>query len=153
MLELTVGAIGAGVAARVADEAVRQSLDEHRPVPRAGMRDGALGGLTHGPDAHPVDRLRRNAHDLRTSPDLARRHRPERRVLAVPVVLADENERQLEDLAEVEALEDVALVHRAVAEVRDRDPTGRPLERKRRPRRRRDAAADDPERADEAIVG
>ena len=90
-------------------------------------------------------------HDLGACADLARGHRAERRVLAVAVVLADEDERQLEDLREVEALEDVALVHRAVAEGRDRDAARRPLQRERRPGRRRDAAADDPERADQPV--
>ena len=55
-------------------------------------------------------------------------------------------------LAEVEALEHVGLVHRAVAEVRHRHAPGRPLQRQGRPRGCRDAAADDPERADQAVA-
>ena len=77
----------------------------------------------------------------------------ERRVLAVAVVLAHEHERQLQHLREVEALEDVALVHRAVAEVRDRDAARRPRQRERRAGGGRDAAADDPERADQPVGG
>ena len=153
LLELALGAIRAGIASRVADEAVRERLDEHRPVTRARMRDRVAGRLAHGPHAHAVDRLGGHAHDLGACPNLARGDRAERRVLAVAVVLADEHDGQAEDLREVETLEDVALVHRAVAEVRHCDAARRPLECQRRPGRGSDAPADDPERADQPIAG
>ena len=121
------------------------------PSPARACASARAGGLAHGPHAHAVDRLRRDAHDLGARADLARRHRAERRVLAVAVVLAHEHERQPLHLREVEALEDVALVHGAVAEVRDGDAAGRPLQRERRPGRGGDAAADDPERADQPV--
>ena len=116
------------------------------------MGERTCGSLAHEPDAHAVDRLRRDVHDLRARSDLARRHRAERRVLAVAVVLADEEEGQLQDLAEVEALEDVTLVHRTVAEIRHGNAACRALQRQRGSRRRGDAAADDPERPDQTVV-
>ena len=144
-LELALRPIGAGIATRVSDEPVRECLDERRPVALAHVGERTCGSLAHEPDAHAVDRLRRDVHDLRARSDLARRHRAERRVLAVAVVLADEEEGQLQDLAEVEALEDVTLVHRTVAEIRHGNAACRALQRQRGSRRRGDAAADDPE--------
>ena len=58
---------------------------------------------------------------------------------------------QLEDLGEVEALEEVGLVRRAVAEVRDRD-AARAAEREPGARGGGDAAADDAVAAEDAVL-
>src|SRR4029453_4252698 len=68
VVELPLGPVGAGVAARVTDEAVRQRLDEGRAAARPCVRDGTCGGLADRPDAHPVDRLRREPQRPRPPP-------------------------------------------------------------------------------------
>ena len=49
LLELALHPIGAGIAARVPDEAIRQRLDERRPVAATRMSDCACRGLAHAP--------------------------------------------------------------------------------------------------------
>ena len=86
-----------GIAARMADEAVGRGLDELRPASAADPLDDLGGDGPNRPDVHPVH-LR--GGDLRAPP--ARGHDPpgshvlHRRVLAVPVVLADEDDRQVQ---------------------------------------------------------
>src|SRR5262249_51752428 len=104
-VELAFGPVRTRIASRVAHEAVRQRLAEHAPLPPARVRHRVPGSLAHGPHAHAVDRLGRDAHDLGASAYLSGSDGAERRVLAVAVVLADEHDRQAEDLCEVEALE------------------------------------------------
>src|SRR5204862_6107792 len=64
----------------------------------------------------------------------------------------EETARELQNLAEVQALAAVALVNRPVAEVGDGDASARSLQCERRAGGGCDAAADDPERADQTIV-
>jgi hypothetical protein len=74
-----------------------------------------------------------------------------RRELAVEVVLADEHRGQLEHPREVEALVEVALVARPVAEERHGHPAGA-LGREGGPGGRRDAASHDAEAADQPVL-
>ena len=127
----------ARVAARVADEPVGDRLDEARARRRRAPARPRAAPRRASPTRHPVDRLGRDLHHLGAGADRPGGHLLEGRVLAVAVVLADEHDRQAHHLAEVEALEEVALVRRAVAEVRDRDAAGPRAARARRrsPRR------------------
>src|ERR671936_131924 len=55
LVELSLGPVRAGIAARVTDEPVRQRLDERGSVPAAYMCERPRRGVAHRPDAHPVD--------------------------------------------------------------------------------------------------
>src|SRR5919108_5076781 len=57
VVELSLGPVGAGIAARVADEAIRERLDEGRAVAVPRARDRSLGSVTDDPYTHAVDRL------------------------------------------------------------------------------------------------
>src|SRR6185436_6607326 len=141
-LELALGPVLPGVAARMPDEAVRPGLDELRPAALADPLDDLPRRCTDGSDVHPVELRRGQLERRRARDDPAGRDGLERRVLAVAVVLADVDDGQLEDLREVQALEEVRLVRGAVAEVRDGD-CARPAEREAGAGGRGDAAADD----------
>ena len=134
------------------DVAVRDRLEEVRAAAGARVRDGPAGRSPHGDDAHAVDRLGRHLHRLGAGADRAGGDVLERRVLAVAVVLAQEDDRQPQHRAEVEALVEVALVDRAVAELADGDAADA-LEREADARGGGDRPADDPERADEPVLG
>src|SRR5206468_5711334 len=75
LVELALGAVRTGIAARVTDEAVGESLDERGPLARTGVRDSAVRRLADRPHAHAVDRLCRDLHDLGACADLAGCHR------------------------------------------------------------------------------
>ena len=89
-VELALGPVLAGIAARVADEAVRERLDEHGTVARARVRDRVRAA------SRTVQTLMPSIVSAVTPMTSARaRISPavtglERRVLAVAVVLADE---------------------------------------------------------------
>ena len=78
------------------------------------------------------------------------RHLLERRVLPITVVLTHEHDRQRKHLAEVQTLEEITLIHRAITETRNRHPA-RPPQRQRRTRRRSNAAAHDAKRPDQPV--
>ena len=85
-----------GRAERVAPQPVGHALEEGGPSPGRARRDRRLGGRAHGGDAVPVDRHRRHAvagepPGQAGGPGVV----GELGVLPVPVVLADEDDRQL----------------------------------------------------------
>src|SRR5262249_46212181 len=102
-------------------------------------------------DVHAVDDSAGDLHRLGAGADLAGGDLLGRRVLAVSVVLADQEQRQRGDLREVHAFEEVRLVGGAVAEVGDDDPAA-VAQREPDPGRGGDRAADDAEAADQAVV-
>ena len=73
------------------------------------------------------------------------------RVLAVAVVLAQEDDRKAQDRAEVEAFVEVALVDRPVPELADSHAADA-LQRETDTRGGRDGSSDDPERSDEPVT-
>src|SRR5919201_2033172 len=105
----------------MADEAIGQRFDEARTIAGSGAFDGVAGSATHSRYVVAVDRLRRNLHRLRPSDDLARGDVAKRRVLAVAVVLANEDHRQPQHSREIHALEEVDLGGGPVAEEGDSD--------------------------------
>src|SRR5581483_9651068 len=150
-VELALRPVAPGIAARVADEAVGQGLEEERPAARACLLECGAGCVPDSPQVVAVDDLRRDLHRLGTGERRPAGDVRGARVLAVDVVLADIERRQREDLREVQALVEVGLVDGAVAEERDRR-LARPAEGERRPGRGRDRAADDAEAADQAVL-
>src|SRR4051812_12569540 len=72
LVELPFGSISAGVAPRVPDIAIREGLDEGRPITGAHVHDGSRRGVAHLPDAHAVDGLCGNPHRLRPTANLTR---------------------------------------------------------------------------------
>src|SRR3954470_3200066 len=153
LVELAGFAIAPGVAARVPDEAVGHRLDELRALAAARALDRFGGGLAHLPHVVAVDGDRRDAERGRAVGDLAGGDVLVGGELAVAVVLAHEHDRQVEDLREVQALVEVAVVGGAVAEERDRDGAlAGPLERESDAGGGGDAPADDPEAADQAVL-
>src|SRR5438067_950367 len=151
LVQLAGLAVAAGVAARMADEAVRQRLDEARAIAGASLLHGLGRSVAHGPNVVAVGRPGGDAQRFGARPDLTGRHLLVRRELAVQVVLAHVDGGQLEDLREVEAFGEITLVGGAVAEERHRHPV-LALQGERRARGRRDAAAHDPEAADQPVL-
>src|SRR5689334_8816514 len=139
------------VAARVAHEAVGHRLDEARALARPRPLDRRARSLLNGPHVVAVHGGRTDLERLGPCADLAGGDLLERRELAVEVVLADVERGQLEDLGEVEALGEVALVGGAVAEERH-GHAPLTLERERRAGGGGDAAAHDPEAADQPVL-
>ena len=131
--------------------AIRDRLQEERAAAGAGVRDCPTGCFSHRQDAHAVDGFRRHLHRLRAGTNRSRGDLLEGRVLAVAVVLAEEDDRKPQHGAEVEALVEVALVDRSVAELAHRHSTD-PLQGESDARGGSDRPADDPERADEPVV-
>ena len=150
-LELARLAVLARIAARVADEAVHHHLEEHRAATCPCALGRAQRSGSRRPHVHAVDALVGDVEALDACADLARGDLLHRRELAVEVVLAHEDGRQREHAREVEALVEVGLVRRALAEVRDGD-VARALERQRGAGRRGDRAADDAVAADQAVL-
>ena len=91
------------------------------PLPARTCSSAAPGRLAHRPEIVAVDHLRGQLHRLDAADRGARGHVGGARVLAVDIVLADVQRGEREDLREVEALVEVGLVDRAVAEERDGD--------------------------------
>jgi hypothetical protein len=91
-LDLVVGPVLGGIGLRVAEVAVRPTLEQRRSAAIAGSVDRLHGGLTYGPQVVPVDDRERDpvgagaGRDLGPGGDLL--HRCE---FAVEVVLADED--------------------------------------------------------------
>src|SRR4051812_33434837 len=153
LVELTGLAVAPRIAARVPDEAIRHRLDELRALAAPRPLDRLGRDLAHLPDVVAVDRDRRDPERRRAVGDLAGGDVLVGRELAVAVVLAHEHDGEAEDLGEVQALVEVALVDGAVAEERDRHRAlAGALESERDAGGRRDAPTDDPEAADQAVL-
>ena len=150
-VELAFRPVGAGVAARVPHEAVGQRLHERGPLSGANRLEGCGHRLAHRPDVVAVDGLAGDPHHVGARLDASGGDELGARVLAVDVVLAHVERGEREDLRVIEALVEVRLVDRPVTEERDRD-TAAALERERRARRGGNAAPDDPEAADQAVL-
>src|SRR5581483_3418930 len=120
-VELALGAVLAGVAARVADEAVRERLDERGALAGAHALERRACYLAHCPEIVAVDDLGGELERLGAADRVPGGDVLGAGVLAVDVVLADVERWQREDLREVQALVEVRLVDRAVAEERDGD--------------------------------
>src|SRR5207253_10797024 len=104
-LELAGGAVRRGVRARVALLAVREGLDQRRALAGARACGGLGGGGVDLEDGVAVDAGTR--HRVAVGPvgeSLDRRRPRDRRVLAVEVVLAYEDRRELPDGGEVQRL-------------------------------------------------
>ena len=152
LVQLARLAVGAGVAARVPDEPVGERLQERRPGARARVLHRALRRLAHRPHVHAVDGLRPQPQRLGAGPDLPGGHVLDRRELHVAVVLAHEHGRELEHAREVQALGEVGLIGRALAEEGDRDVAGAPpLEGEGRAGGGGDRSADDAEAPDQPM--
>ena len=143
------------VAQHVAEGPEGHALEQHRAVAPAGVVDRLAGGLVGGGRVHPVDldalhRVRRGAVDhggrLLGVGELG--------VLAVLVVLADEDDGQRPHRGHVERLVEGADVRRAVTEVADGDPAvALELRGQTEPDRDRQAATDDAGAEHQPVVG
>src|ERR1700694_548732 len=101
----------------VALEPVAQGLDESRFRVSARLLDDLARLQHHLAQVHPVDLDRLHVVGARLLVDVGdRRGRLDRRPHAVPVVHAEPDDRELEDLREVQRLVERADVRRAVAE-------------------------------------
>ncbi len=109
------------VGGRVRRGAVGDGLDERRPLPRPGPRDGLAGGQVDGQDVGAVDPdprhpVARGLVDQGPRPGLLGERRRDRPA----VVVAEQDERRLHHGGEVRALVERALGGRPVAEEGDR---------------------------------
>src|SRR5437763_817711 len=87
------------------------------------MLDGFDSGFMHRDDVHPIDLLALNAvGDAAVVEVGAGRSAADRSAHAITVVFDDVDDRQLPQRRHVEALVDLALVDRAVAQIGHRDP-------------------------------
>src|SRR5918911_1122421 len=134
-------------------EAVRIEDEEGGAVAAPRPLDRALRRVVHGAHVLAVDLPGRNAERLGAGEHLAGRRLRVVRVLAVEVVLAGVDHRQLPERGHVHHLVEDALAERAVAEEADGDLLGTAHLRGHR-RSGRDArrAADDRVRAEVAIL-
>src|SRR5919199_2057122 len=135
----------------MAHEAIGQRLDESGATAAAGGLHGSAGGIAHDPYAVAVDSFYRDAHGAGPGCNLTGRHLPHWRELTVQVVLAHVHHRQPECLGEVQALVKISLIGRPIAKVCDGHALCA-LECEGGARRSGDAAADDPEAADQAML-
>src|SRR5258708_989947 len=107
--------------------AIRLVLHEGGPVTTARERHGLARRLEDGADIVPVDD--HGAHRVGTGPDrqvVQWRRLVVSRVLAIELVLADENHRSLPDGGEVERLMKGADVRGPISEEGDRALSGPP---------------------------
>src|SRR5438552_12192710 len=119
-LDLLLGAVhGSGrIPHAVTAEAVRAHLEQRRRLVAPRALDRAPHGVTHGHDVHAVHRLGRDAVRLAELPDLRLGQRAlQRGAHRVAVVLAEPDDGQLPEGREVQGLVELALGHRAIAEV------------------------------------
>ena len=114
VLRAVLRRVGHGVAAI----AVGLHLEDDRPLARAAPFGGDIGGRLHGAHVHAVDLQAGNAEGQAALREIGlgrgARHRGAH---GVAVVLDDVDDRQLPQRGHVEALVDLALVGRAVAEI------------------------------------
>src|ERR1044072_3345595 len=104
-LQLALGAISRRVGARVALVAVGLHLQQRRALAGAGARDRRGDRVVDRVDVLAVDDHARHPVALRAIGDVIDRHRvAQRRVLAVEVVLDDEDDRELPGRRHVERL-------------------------------------------------
>ena len=135
--------------------AVRHGLDERRPVAVPCPFDDPPGRPVHllGVVAVDQDRLEAVGGSPVRGRMLHRGHRPDRRVLHVLVVLADEDDRGLPDRGHVQRLVEGADVRRPVAEEADRHLAGLAvLGGPRGAERDREVGADDGVRTHHVVV-
>src|SRR5437773_10073330 len=117
LLHLFLGAILGRVGDRVAAEAVGLRLEEEGQVVFSGSTDGVARRLAHLEHVVAVHDLRLHRVAARAHRHVLDRERPvERRPHGVLVVLADEDDGELPEPGEREALVEGAHVRRAVAE-------------------------------------
>ncbi len=155
MASHSLNLVGRSVALRVAFvvtvPAVRGGLDDGGTAPGANGLDHVVH---RGRGRHDVVAVDRDVVDaVSRGASLERRGvlRRCRRELGVPVVLAEEDHRQLPHRGEVDRFVERALGHRAVAEERHRDTAvGSELGRRRCSHRDRQAGGDDPVGAEDA---
>jgi hypothetical protein len=128
-------------------------LDQGGATAFTGPLDRLTGGFVDGEEVEAVDDHTRHTEPGRAVSDVVRSHRPRARSgLRVPVVLHDEDRRQVPDRRQVQRFQRGALIARAVAEKRDTDPTGVLLLRgERGAADQRRATANDPVRAEHAL--
>ena len=152
-VELALRPVLPGIATRMADEAVGRGLDELRPA----SAPDALDDFERRRLERPRRPSRRRSRLGSPSPP-ARATIPPGVTASVgvysPYLLFSQTKTtgRLKHLREVQALEEVRLVRRAVAEIRDSDSAGG-AERDRGARGGGDAAADDAVAAQDAVVG
>src|SRR5256886_7946716 len=150
-VQLTLRPVLARVAAGMANKAIGQRLDEARAIATARRLHRLPRGRPHHPQVVAVQGLRWDLHRQRARDDAAGGDRGKRRVLAVAVVLADINYREVPDFCEVEALVEIALVGGAVTEKGHGHVAGA-AQRQAGAGGRHNAAADDAEAADQPML-
>src|SRR5262245_37308820 len=140
-----VGAVGLLVALEVAEVAGELHLQERRAAPLPGAGDRLARRLVHREEVEAVDNDAGHAEPGGTVGDVVAGHRPGTGCgLGIPVVLGDEDGRQVPHRGQVHRLKRRALVARAVTEERDADAAGAlDLGGQRRPADQRRPAADD----------
>ena len=145
LLDLGLVPVPVRVVHRVGAEPVGAQLQEVRAAAAADRLRGVPGGLLDREHVHPVHRP--GGHAVAGGPhrQVGLRLRPvERRAHGVQVVLAAEQHRQLPQRGQVQALVELALGDRAVAEEAGRDPgLAAHLVGERDTDRQRQPAADD----------
>ncbi len=153
-LDLLRVAILGRVGARVAAMAVGHAFDEGRAATGTGAVRRLGGGFVDRLDVVAVDLHRRHLVALGPLDQvLVGRRVVDAGELAVEVVLADEQDRQLPDLGDIHRLVEGADIGRAVAEEGRRELAAAiELGRDAGADRNRQAAADDAEGADQALV-
>jgi hypothetical protein len=110
---------------------VRQHLEEGRTLARACAGDGLFGRRPHGQHVVAIDGLRRHRVAARAiSQAIHGGGRVERRVLAVEVVLADEDDGEMPDRGQVHRLVERPDVRRPVPEEGDRGIVGTSVHRR-----------------------
>src|SRR6516165_3328120 len=116
------GAILCRVGHRMAAITVRHHFEDDRPLAGSGVLGGGKPSLVYGEHAHAVYLLARDAIGSTAMKQVgARRGAIDRRPHPVSIVLDHVNDRQLPQRGHVEALIDLPLIDRAIAEIGDRD--------------------------------
>src|SRR5215469_16123742 len=101
---------------------IRRHLEDDRTLAGSSVLGAGKSSLMYGENVHTVDLLTRDAIGSAAMKQVgARRSAVNRRPHPVSIVLDHVNDRQLPQRSHVEALIDLPLIDRAVAEICDRD--------------------------------
>src|SRR6516162_8997193 len=121
-VDLIPGTILCRVGHRVSAIPVCHHLEDDRPLAGPGVLSAGKPSLVHGEHVHAVDLLARDPIGRTAMEQVgARRRTIDRRPHPVSIVLYHVNDRQLPQRGHVEALVNLSLVDRPIAEIGDRD--------------------------------
>src|SRR6185503_6394693 len=154
LLDLFAGPVLRRVRHRVAAVAIGLHFQDERALAGAAPGDRLVARSLHGSDIHAVDLLARNVEGGAALGKIGQgRGARHRRAHGVTVVLDHVDHRELPQLRHVEALVDLALVGRAVAEIGDADEIIAAVTvGEGEPRPERDLGADDAMAAVEVLL-